>query len=84
MKDLYSIRRTQQVLGDLSRSKVEDLIKTGEITAIKIGSSVKVIPDSVDRYIDRLMAKAATTEPPTQGQPTTDNTDTPHHEGPQS
>ncbi len=58
MKDLYSIRKTQQVLGDLSRSKVEDLIRTGEIVAVRIGSSVKVVPESVEAYVARLVAEA--------------------------
>lgn len=58
MKHLQSITETQEALGGLSRSKVEELIRTNQITAVKIGTAVRVVTASVDDYIARLIEEA--------------------------
>ena len=55
MEPLMDIPTTQRYLGDLSRSKVEDLIKTDQITAVKIGAAVRVVTASADAYITQLI-----------------------------
>ena len=57
MYRLIGIKATQDRLG-ISRSKVEDLIRTDQITAVKIGAARRVVEQSVEDYIARLIEAA--------------------------
>ena len=63
MEPLMDIPTTQRYLGDLSRSKVEDLIKTDRITAVKVGTVVRVVTASVDAYVTRLIEEGRPESP---------------------
>lgn len=55
---LITMPTTQDRLG-LSRSKVEELIRANQITAVKIGAARRVVEQSVEDYIARLIEDAA-------------------------
>lgn len=55
---LITVPTTQERLG-LGRSKVEELIRTNQITAVKIGTARRVVEESVDEFIARLIEDAA-------------------------
>ena len=57
MHRLIGIRTTQDRLG-VSRSKVGDLIRTNQITAVKIGAARRVVEQSVEDYVARLIEDA--------------------------
>ncbi len=55
---LNDIENTQAKLGGLGRTRVFDLIRTGELASVKIGRR-RFVPDSaIQRYIDNLKASA--------------------------
>lgn len=56
---LNSIPSTQEQLGDVGRTTVFELIRTGELPSIKVGRRRMVPQSSIDNYIARQMDKAA-------------------------
>jgi excisionase family DNA binding protein len=55
---LNDIENTQAKLGGLGRTRVFDLIRSGELASVKIGRR-RFVPDSaIQRYIDSLKASA--------------------------
>ncbi len=57
MTRLIAIKDTQNRLG-LSRSKVQDLIRTNQLTTVRIGAARRVVEQSVEDYIERLIEDA--------------------------
>ena len=55
-KHLLSVVEAARQLG-LGRSKTYDLVLNGEIASIKIGRSRRILPESLDSYINRLLAE---------------------------
>lgn len=55
---LVSIDGTGDELGGSGRTKVYELIKEHELTAVKIGRRTFVTRSSIEAYVDRLAAKA--------------------------
>jgi hypothetical protein len=45
-------------LGHISRSKAKNLVASGEIVKVKIGSRAMFLRDSVDAYIQRMIDAA--------------------------
>lgn len=55
---LYNIEGTQQRLGNLGRTRVFDLIRTGQLESVKIGRRRFVPESAIHRYIESLKATA--------------------------
>ena len=62
MTRLISIRDTQTRLG-LGRTKVVELLNSGEIDSVRIGSARRVVEDSVEAYIQRILTANAPDSP---------------------
>ncbi|GAA3460348.1 helix-turn-helix domain-containing protein [Saccharothrix longispora] len=59
MKDmLYRVEEVAQALR-IGRTKVFDLIRSGELTSVKIGGSRRIPASSVQEYLSRLIQEAA-------------------------
>ena len=55
---LNDIEGAQQKLGGLGRTRIFDLIRTGQLASVKIGRR-RFVPDSaIQAYIDNLKASA--------------------------
>jgi excisionase family DNA binding protein len=55
---LYRVEEVAQAL-KVGRSKVFDLIRSGELMSVKIGGSRRIPAESVQQYVSRLIADAA-------------------------
>jgi len=55
-KKLYNLNEVMEVLG-CSRSMVYRLIQDGELKALRVRASLKILRSSVELYIDRQIAK---------------------------
>jgi hypothetical protein len=67
-----SIRMTQRLLGDKSRSEVYSAIGQGKLDAVKDASKTLVIVESIERYLAAL--PAAKIRPPAPRRPRQNNT----------
>ncbi|MCA9241420.1 MAG: helix-turn-helix domain-containing protein [Planctomycetales bacterium] len=55
---LNNIERAREKLGGLGRTRVFELLRTGQLQSVKIGRR-RLIPDSaIQRYIDGLKGRA--------------------------
>lgn len=54
---LFSIEQACLYLGKISRTKIYDLIKSGELQKIKIGSSSFIPRTSLDAFIDQKLIR---------------------------
>jgi hypothetical protein len=55
---LVSVKRTQELLGGITRKEVENMNNRGEIESIKLGRRRMVIRKSIDALIQRKLAEA--------------------------
>jgi excisionase family DNA binding protein len=55
---LYRVEEVAQAL-KVGRSKVFDLIRSGDLMSVKIGGSRRIPAESVQEYVSRLIAEAA-------------------------
>lgn len=62
MTRLISIKDTQERLR-LGRTKVVELLNSGEIESVRIGSARRVVEDSVEAYIQRILTTNAPDRP---------------------
>ncbi|WP_035282017.1 helix-turn-helix domain-containing protein [Actinokineospora spheciospongiae] len=57
-RKLYRVEEVARIM-QIGRSKVFDLMRTGELASVKIGGSRRVPARAIDSYLDRLMDEAA-------------------------
>lgn len=57
-RPLLSIEEGQEYLGGISRTKLFNLMRDGEIRRIKIGRSTRIPRASLDAFIERLEVEA--------------------------
>ncbi len=57
-RKLYRVEEAAQLLG-VSRTRIFDLIKLGELRSVKIGSSRRIPAGALDEYIEWLLARAS-------------------------
>jgi excisionase family DNA binding protein len=50
-REVYSIPESQRILGGISRTLMFDLIKSGEIKTIKVGSRRLIPRSSIDAFL---------------------------------
>jgi excisionase family DNA binding protein len=55
---VYRVEEVARVL-KVGRTKVFDLIRSGELSSVKIGGSRRIPARSVNDYLSRLIAEAA-------------------------
>jgi len=55
---LVSVKRTQELLGGITRREVENMHSRGEIESIKLGRRRMVLRRSIDALIARKLAEA--------------------------
>ena len=55
---LYRVEEVARIM-QIGRSKVFDLMRSGELASVKIGGSRRVPASAIDRYLDRLLDEAA-------------------------
>jgi excisionase family DNA binding protein len=55
---LYRVEEVAQAL-KVGRTKVFDLIRSGELISVKIGGSRRIPAESVQQYVSQLIAEAA-------------------------
>jgi hypothetical protein len=53
-----SVDRTAELLGGITPRQVRNMIKSGELDSIKVGSRRMVLISSIDAYIDEAMKTA--------------------------
>ena len=51
---LYDRQQVQRLLGNISRTKLYQLVKDGQINPLRIGGKVVFTPDEVRRYVATL------------------------------
>jgi excisionase family DNA binding protein len=54
---LYSMEQVALILG-LSRTKVYQLVRSGDLVSVKIGKRRMVFRESIDEYVERLRVEA--------------------------
>jgi excisionase family DNA binding protein len=52
-RKLYRVEEVAEVL-NVGRTKVFDLIRSGQLASVKVGGSRRVTEQAIDDYIDRL------------------------------
>ncbi|MCG8914831.1 helix-turn-helix domain-containing protein [Actinokineospora sp. PR83] len=57
-RKLYRVEEVARIM-QIGRSKVFDLMRSGELASVKIGGSRRVPARAIDSYLDRLMDEAA-------------------------
>lgn len=57
-KRLLPIPDAMRMLGDIGRTKAYELINDGEITKVNIGSRSFITAESLEMYLERLVAGA--------------------------
>lgn len=55
---LYTVEQAQHLLG-IGRTRIYDLIKSGELEKVKIGNSTRIPHDDLIRFIQELRGRAA-------------------------
>ena len=55
---LYRVEEVARIM-QIGRSKVFDLMRSGELASVKIGGSRRVPASAIDHYLDRLLDEAA-------------------------
>jgi excisionase family DNA binding protein len=55
---LYRVEEVARIM-QIGRSKVFDLMRSGELASVKIGGSRRVPAQAIDSYLDRLLDEAA-------------------------
>jgi excisionase family DNA binding protein len=55
---VYSIPRTMALLGGISRSSTYELVRRGELQAVKVGGRRMIVAASLDRLIAEQLAAA--------------------------
>ncbi|EYR64852.1 excisionase [Actinotalea ferrariae CF5-4] len=55
-KRLYTIPETAQVLG-IGRTTVYDLLASGQLKRVKVGTRALIHADCIDEFVARLMAE---------------------------
>lgn len=53
MRLLYKVKEVAEMLG-VGRSKAYELVRTGEIPAVRVGSSLRVRGEDVLAYVENL------------------------------
>lgn len=57
--ELISIRKAQETLGDVGRTKIYELIKQGHLTKVSIGTRSLIVRESISAYITWLGGRPA-------------------------
>lgn len=57
-KLLLRVEEVAELL-DVGRTRVYDLIRSGELQSVKIGGSRRIPPAALQRYLDRLLEEVA-------------------------
>jgi len=57
-KRLVSLTDSRRALGGIGRTKLYELVGDGQITKVNVGSRSFITADSLERYLDRLVADA--------------------------
>ena len=50
---LVSIKAAQERLGDISRTTIERLIKTGQLPVVRIGARVFICDSALDEFVEK-------------------------------
>jgi len=53
-RKLYSIDEVAEMMGDVSRSTVYNLVRSGNLAAVKLGRSTRITSESVEGFIAGL------------------------------
>ncbi len=56
---LFSISEVKRILGDIGRTKIYELVDSGELTRVHIGTRAVITGASIAAYIERLSAQNA-------------------------
>jgi hypothetical protein len=59
MQKLLSIPEAQRELGEIGRTTLWKLAKTGEVTEVRIGHRAFITAESIAAYVERIIAAAS-------------------------